>query len=208
MHECACVSRCCAVTSACTLTRASAVCVQEWEINAAKHVTLKAELSQLSLLAARWRRLELACWQQALIGREQFVRSQAADWWARFAVSFVLRTLQCIQAVLLPGSNRRGPDNPPLSCWDLHSISTRALEAQSVFVFVCYCCLQGCVLEAAWCSYFESSQSHSDPIMFHFRSRRWFQLYPLLLPAQLSEGQDARQFCLSLAESLTQVCLH
>lgn len=39
---------------------------QVWEETAAKHVTIKAELTAVAALATRWRKLELASWRSTL----------------------------------------------------------------------------------------------------------------------------------------------
>ncbi len=40
--------------------------MQEWEAYAAKHVSIKDELYMLSVLVARWRKMELYAWPKAM----------------------------------------------------------------------------------------------------------------------------------------------
>ncbi|KAK3098216.1 hypothetical protein FSP39_017284 [Pinctada imbricata] len=54
---------------------------QEWESNAAKHVSLMKELGDISLVIMEWRKLELSCWSQCLDVVQSKQSQNACKWW-------------------------------------------------------------------------------------------------------------------------------
>ncbi len=57
---------------------------QQWEQNAASHVSLEPHLGQVMLLILRWRKLELLSWPLILTSRVQVHEMQAMHWWFHF----------------------------------------------------------------------------------------------------------------------------
>jgi MoxR-like ATPase len=55
---------------------------EEWEMFAAKHVSLRAQMSELSGLIAHWRELELQSWETLLRGKEvAYAQTAALNWY-------------------------------------------------------------------------------------------------------------------------------
>ncbi len=54
---------------------------EAWEAYAAKHVSIKKELVDLSILVARWRKMELHSWPYALAFRREACRENTIRWW-------------------------------------------------------------------------------------------------------------------------------
>ncbi|KDQ20857.1 hypothetical protein BOTBODRAFT_100466 [Botryobasidium botryosum FD-172 SS1] len=57
--------------------------VEDWEIYASRHNTLKPQQHALSGLIVEWRRLELSYWAQLLESQSISFASEAGDWWFR-----------------------------------------------------------------------------------------------------------------------------
>ena len=55
--------------------------MQEWEKNAARHVTLRAQLDDVSRLIIDFRRLELQSWRTCLDSVQRQAERRAARWW-------------------------------------------------------------------------------------------------------------------------------
>ncbi len=71
---------------------------QQWEQNAASHVSLEPHLGQVALLILRWRKLELLSWPLILTSRVQVHEMQAMHWWFHFH-----RLLEGARGDLRPG---------------------------------------------------------------------------------------------------------
>jgi midasin len=56
---------------------------EEWESYASKEVSIKTELYSMSILVARWRKMELHGWPNALNEREEKSQNEALKWWFR-----------------------------------------------------------------------------------------------------------------------------
>ena len=54
---------------------------ETWEAYAAKHVSIKRELKDMSTLVARWRKMELHSWPFALAFRRENCREDTIRWW-------------------------------------------------------------------------------------------------------------------------------
>ncbi|XP_060072903.1 midasin-like [Ylistrum balloti] len=54
---------------------------QEWESNAARHVSMATQLADVSLLIMQWRKLELSCWNQCLESIRRKHKCQTSRWW-------------------------------------------------------------------------------------------------------------------------------
>ena len=54
---------------------------QEWESNAAKHVSLQDHMNNVSQLIIDWRKLELANWRSCLDTVQYQCSSKASKWW-------------------------------------------------------------------------------------------------------------------------------
>ncbi|XP_062617958.1 midasin-like [Saccostrea cucullata] len=53
----------------------------EWESNAAKHVSMASQLSEVSSKILDWRKLELSCWKQCLDNVFVKQSKKANKWW-------------------------------------------------------------------------------------------------------------------------------
>ncbi|XP_061171072.1 midasin-like [Saccostrea echinata] len=54
---------------------------QEWESNAAKHVSMATQLAEVSSQILAWRKLELSCWKQCLDNVFVKQSKKASKWW-------------------------------------------------------------------------------------------------------------------------------
>ncbi|XP_035825952.1 midasin isoform X2 [Aplysia californica] len=54
---------------------------QEWESNAASHVSLSVWLTEITRVIVQWRKLELSCWNSALDTEEENCKVKATQWW-------------------------------------------------------------------------------------------------------------------------------
>uniref|UniRef100_A0A8W8MR76 Midasin n=1 Tax=Magallana gigas TaxID=29159 RepID=A0A8W8MR76_MAGGI len=54
---------------------------QEWESNAARHVSMATQLGEVSAQILEWRKLELSCWRQCLDNVFLKQSSRASKWW-------------------------------------------------------------------------------------------------------------------------------
>lgn len=54
---------------------------QEWESNAARHVSMATQLGEVSAQILEWRKLELSCWRQCLDNVFLKQSSRANKWW-------------------------------------------------------------------------------------------------------------------------------
>ncbi|XP_069109146.1 midasin-like [Argopecten irradians] len=80
---------------------------QEWESNAARHVSIATQLADVSLLIMQWRKLELSCWSQCLESIRKKHKCHASRWW--------FHLYQLIQAFLQNSSQVPETDNTSIS---------------------------------------------------------------------------------------------
>ncbi|XP_033739322.1 midasin-like [Pecten maximus] len=80
---------------------------QEWESNAARHVSMVTQLADVSLLIMQWRKLELSCWSQCLESIRKKHKCHTSRWW--------FHLYQLIQAFLQHRSQIPEKDNGPIS---------------------------------------------------------------------------------------------
>ncbi|XP_067673927.1 midasin-like [Haliotis asinina] len=54
---------------------------QDWEANAAAHVSMATQLADITSMIIQWRKLELSCWSRSLDTQTEKVRNKASRWW-------------------------------------------------------------------------------------------------------------------------------
>ncbi|XP_056015325.1 midasin-like isoform X2 [Ostrea edulis] len=70
---------------------------QEWESNAAKHVSMATQLAEVSAQILDWRKLELSCWRQCLDNVFAKQSAKAHKWWFHI---YKLIEETCLQDVM------------------------------------------------------------------------------------------------------------
>ena len=55
--------------------------LQEWETNAARHVSVQEQMNAVSSLVIEWRKMELDGWKQSLNSVAHKVRQSATKYW-------------------------------------------------------------------------------------------------------------------------------
>lgn len=55
--------------------------LQEWETNAARHVSVQEPMNTVSLLVIEWRKLELDGWKQSLESVAYKIEQSATKYW-------------------------------------------------------------------------------------------------------------------------------
>ncbi|XP_076077814.1 midasin-like isoform X3 [Mytilus galloprovincialis] len=83
---------------------------QDWESNAAKHVSMMTELSEITAVIIEWRKLELSCWSKCLDTVCRKHSRKASRWW--------FHLYQLIQSYLMPSQVGEG-DNTPMTDKDI-----------------------------------------------------------------------------------------
>ncbi|XP_062606102.1 midasin-like, partial [Saccostrea cucullata] len=80
---------------------------QEWESNAAKHVSMATQLSEVSSKILDWRKLELSCWKQCLDNVFVKQSKKANKWWFHI---YQLIQATCQQEETSEGSDSKEKD--------------------------------------------------------------------------------------------------
>ncbi|XP_048240547.1 midasin-like [Haliotis rufescens] len=99
---------------------------QDWEANAAAHVSMATQLADVTTMIIQWRKLELSCWNRSLDTQIENVRSKASQWW--------FYIYQLIGSFLSP---QQQDDIPEPSAEDILKSLEQFLETSSLGEFRC-----------------------------------------------------------------------
>ncbi|XP_050394421.2 midasin [Patella vulgata] len=77
---------------------------KDWEANAAKHVSIMPNFTEVSAMVVQWRKLELGCWKNTMLLEERKCEKSVSKWWFhlyQLITSYLDQTQKSVDSVEL-----------------------------------------------------------------------------------------------------------
>ncbi|XP_041350636.1 midasin-like [Gigantopelta aegis] len=109
---------------------------QDWEANAASHVSMTTQLTELTSLIIQWRKLELSCWHRSLDTEVEKSQQSVCHWWFHF--------YQLIGSFVSPDQQKQGNESSEVELMNalknfLESSALGEFSARLKLVFAFHC---------------------------------------------------------------------